>query len=263
MEQEIRNSESSLRKRMDEGRNKYSGNWDLGLEFGNAQLLADNVLQDLREAGGECSARVANPQMLALIDSGASEHMIGRSLLTPAERATIYKVETQTFWLAQGSYTLDEAVDLWIPFVGDMVTFRVSNSTNTPMISEGKLCRDNGCSTHRAAGSDILTLTGPRGNEVEVLMDCSCGYVRFDTGLHTAAPFSQGGGGPSGSGAPPDTPTADGGGDVDPSTLVPSRAEELAESTGPPDSGDVPPPRSHMPRPQRCDSDVKLAAEDT
>ena len=66
--------------------------------------------------------------------------MIGRSLLTPAEQATIYKVEPLTFHLAQGHYTLDEAVDLWIPFVGDMVTFRVSESINSPMISEGMLC---------------------------------------------------------------------------------------------------------------------------
>ena len=68
--------------------------------------------------------------------------MIGRSLLTPAEKATIYKVDPITFDLAEGNYTLDEAVDLWIPFVGDMVTFRVSNSTTCPMISEGMLCTE-------------------------------------------------------------------------------------------------------------------------
>ena len=40
MEQQMRDSESSLRRRIDEGRDRYSGNRDLGLEFVNARLLA-------------------------------------------------------------------------------------------------------------------------------------------------------------------------------------------------------------------------------
>ena len=75
-------------------------------------------------------------------------------------------------------------MDLWIPFVGDMVTFRVSGSTNCPMISEGMLCRENGFTSHRDAGSDILTLTGPNGNEVEVYTANACGYL---AALPTAA----------------------------------------------------------------------------
>ena len=260
----MRDSESSLRSLLDGGRGDFMSRHcvDLGPEFENAQLLAYVVQQDLSNDRSAVeippNACVANPQILALIDSGASNHMIGKSLLTPAERKTMYKVEPITYELATGKYTLDDAVDLWIPFVGDMLTFRVSDSTNSPMISEGRLCSENGFTSHRDAGSDILTLTSPKGDVVEVHTSNACNYVRFDAGLHTAAPFSEGGGESSGSGGPPTTPVADGGEGGDPPTPVPPEAEDPAVPTGPPDSGSVPPPPE--PHPETAEARLRREA---
>ena len=53
--------------------------------------------------------------------------MIGRDLLTDDERAAIRKVAPTTYMMAEGTVTMDEAVDLWIPWLGKMLTFRVSN----------------------------------------------------------------------------------------------------------------------------------------
>ena len=130
----MRDPESRLRSLLDGGRGDFMSRhcMDLGSEFENAQLLADDVQQDLAEWEAPRNACVTNPQTSALIDSGASCHMIGRSFLTPAEKATIYKVEPQTYGLAEGTYTLDEAVDLWIPFVGDMLTFRSERQHKRP-----------------------------------------------------------------------------------------------------------------------------------
>ena len=112
----MRDSESRLRKLMEGGKDRHDSNWGLEPEFENAVLLAADVERELQDGSLPLSARPANPLQLALLDSGASDHMIGRGLLTPAEQATIYKVEPKTYALAEGSYTLDEAVKLW-PFV--------------------------------------------------------------------------------------------------------------------------------------------------
>ena len=152
MEQEICNPESDLRKRIDEGQQKGSS-WDLGPEFENAHTLAQDVQRDQLEERIRRSACPANSRQLMLLDSGASDNMIGRSLLTRAEQDSIYKVEPKSYELAAGTYTLEDAVKLWIPFLEDMVEFYVSDSTNTPMLSEGKICKDHGCSTRRNAGS--------------------------------------------------------------------------------------------------------------
>ena len=41
-----------------------------------------------------------------------THHVIGDSLLTPAEVATLYKIEPKTYALAEGLFTLEEAVKL-------------------------------------------------------------------------------------------------------------------------------------------------------
>ena len=140
----MRDPETDLRRHIAGGRKKHR-NLGFGPEFESAQLLAEDVQRELLEWRTPRSACPANPRQSAMLDSGASDHMIGRSLLTPAEQATIYKVPPKTYALAEGHYTLDEAVKLWIPFVGEIMEFRVSDSMNSPMIAEGKLCRDHGC----------------------------------------------------------------------------------------------------------------------
>ena len=76
MEQQLQDAESGLRRHLDEGRNKFR-NLDLGHDFKDAQLLGDAVQRDLRDSGYFPNARLANPFALALVDSGASNHMLG------------------------------------------------------------------------------------------------------------------------------------------------------------------------------------------
>ena len=106
MEQNMRNPESDLRRRIDRGRDvprmRSILNGIKEQEFWDADALAADVQRDLQEWTPRPSACPANPRQLALLDSGASDHMIGRSLLTPAEQASIYKIEPKEYELAEG-----------------------------------------------------------------------------------------------------------------------------------------------------------------
>ena len=44
--------------------------------------------------------------------------MIGRGLLTKRERAFMYKTTPQAYNMASGQINMDEAVMLWVPFLG-------------------------------------------------------------------------------------------------------------------------------------------------
>ena len=101
---------------------------------------------------------------------------------------------------------------------------------------------------------------GPGGNEVDVTMFNSCGYVRLDAANHTAAPFTEGGSGPSGSGGPTPAPAADGerGAPADTPTPVTPPVKDTAETTSPPDSGSVPPPPE--PHPETAEARLRREA---
>ena len=104
----MQDASSCLRRFLGRGRYKHMSA-DLGKDFLNATTLADAAQRELaieRVSPGAC---IANPLRFALIDSGASSHLIGRSLLTDAERDTIYKVSLSTYNLVEGRMTLDAA----------------------------------------------------------------------------------------------------------------------------------------------------------
>ena len=122
---------------------------------------------------------------------------------------------------------VDEAVKLWVTFLGKMVEFQVSGDESGKLVfSEGLLRRDEGCITIRNAGSDVMTLIGLDGQEVSITMMSSCGYVPFDATSHIAVPFSTGGGSSSGSGPTPTANVDDG------------RAEGVSSPGGVGDTGD-------------------------
>ena len=142
--------------------------------------------------GSTPSACVADPYQMALIDSGASDHMIGRDSLTKLERSTIYKVAPIAYCMSKGSLIMDEAVDLWVPFLGKHLSFRVSDGGGKPIFSEGRLCREEGFTSPREPYFDVLTLTNSDGVQVNVTMQNSCGYVPMQNTPSAASSLHRG-----------------------------------------------------------------------
>ena len=80
-----------------------------------AQHLATQVRRDLCSVKSARTACVADATMEALIDSGASDHTVGRKALATEQLGTAYKLPEQSYHMATGTICSDEAVDLWVP----------------------------------------------------------------------------------------------------------------------------------------------------
>ena len=79
--------------------------------------LADAVKRYLDEGSPPPSACILDPSVLALLVSGASDHIVGRSSLTGRERHRIYKVELHIYTMAEGTVTMTKQYHFgWFPF---------------------------------------------------------------------------------------------------------------------------------------------------
>ena len=72
-----------------------------------------------------CSARalapeasVADADMEALLDSGATDHTVGINALSSQQLKLKYEIPAQTYNMATGKVEVDEAVDLYVPALG-------------------------------------------------------------------------------------------------------------------------------------------------
>ena len=84
---------------------------------------------------------------------------------------------------------MTKLLKLYVPFSDKELEFRIFDESNRPMLSEGLLCREEGCETSREPFSDVVTLEGPNGDKVEVVMSHDCGYVPIQGTSCAAAPF--------------------------------------------------------------------------
>ena len=79
------------------------------------------------------TACVADVDMRALIDSGATDHTVGRMALTKAQLKQSYKIPVQMYNMATGTVKVDEAVDSFVPALGCVLDFRLIPGGDRPL----------------------------------------------------------------------------------------------------------------------------------
>ena len=90
-----------------------------------------------------------------VVDSGASYHIIGISLLSKAERRTIRKADHRVLLqTANGQITTDQVADVNVEELGLTLAVYVVKESCPPLLSLGKLCKEHHIGYVWPAGSD-------------------------------------------------------------------------------------------------------------
>ena len=108
-----------------------------------------------------------------LVDTGAGQHVVGKSHLTKQQLASMVKSDPITLVTASGVIIVYQIVEFHVDELGFAIWAYVLPES-PPALSAGRLCRYDGCRLEWSDGADNAVLIGPDGRVLTVTTIARC-----------------------------------------------------------------------------------------